>query len=110
MHSMRLLALGAMLAALPAPAAAEPSAALAALPSFRELEAAGARIGQIIIRNEDVFDTTDPEEDNALFRAANAIHVTTRAGVIRRALLFKPGDPVNAALIEETERDRKSVV
>jgi hypothetical protein len=104
MHSMRLLALGAMLAALPAPAAAEPSAALAALPSFRELEAAGARIGQIIIRNEDVFDTTDPEEDNALFRAANAIHVTTRAGVIRRALLFKPGDPVNAALIEETER------
>jgi outer membrane protein assembly factor BamA len=108
MHSMRLLALGAMLAALPAPAAAEPSAALAALPSFRELEAAGARIGQIIIRNEDVFDTTDPEEDNALFRAANLIHIQTREGVIRRALLFNSGEPLSAALIEETERSLRS--
>jgi outer membrane protein assembly factor BamA len=91
-----------------ASAIAEPPAALAALPSFRELEAAGARIGQIVVRNEDVFDTSDPEEDNALFRAANLIHIQTREGVIRRALLFKSGEPVSAALIEETERSLRS--
>lgn len=94
--------------ALPLPAAAEPPAALAALPSFRELEAAGARIGRIVIRNENVFDTRDPEEDNALFRAANLIHIQTREGVVRRALLFKSGEPLSAALIEETERSLRS--
>lgn len=94
--------------ALPLPAAAEPPAALAALPSFRELEAAGARIGRIVVRNENVFDTLDPEEDNALFRAANLIHIQTREGVVRRALLFKSGEPLSVALIEETERSLRS--
>jgi len=101
-----LVALWLVLPALPA--RAEAPQALAALPSFRELEAAGARIGQIIVRNEDVFDTSDPQEDNALFRAANLLHIQTREGVIRRALLFRPGEPVSATLIEETERVLRS--
>lgn len=83
---------------------ADAPAALAALPSFSELEAAGARIGEIVVRTENVFDTSDPKEDNALFRAANLLHIQTREGVIRRALLFRTGEPVSAKLIEETER------
>ena len=80
--------------------AAEPPA----LPGFRQLEAAGAVIGQIRIETDNIFDLDDPKEDYPLFRLANAIHVTTRPSVIRRALLFKSGDKVSARQIEETER------
>ncbi len=74
------------------------------VPSFAELEALGARIGEIHIVNQDIFDLDDPKENNALFRLANRIHGTTRAGVIRGALLFKPGERLSMRLIEETER------
>jgi hypothetical protein len=74
------------------------------LPSFAELEAEGATIGEIHIVPQDIFDTSDPKEDYLLFRAANALHIKTRAGVIRRSLLFKSGDRVSVRLIEEAER------
>jgi hypothetical protein len=73
-------------------------------PTFAELEAAGAVIGQVRIVNRDIFDTNDPKEDNRLFRLANALHMQTREGVIERALLFKSGEPLVARLIEESER------
>ena len=72
--------------------------------SFAELEAAGARVGEVRVRTGDIFDTEDPKEDKLLFRWANALHIQTRASVIERALLFKSGDPLSVALIEETER------
>ena len=75
-----------------------------ALPSFAELEAAGARIGEIRVMPKDIFDTSDPAEDYALFRLANKLHIQTREGVIRRAILFQSGDPVSVRAIEETER------
>lgn len=71
---------------------------------FVSLEAAGARIGEIHIRANDIFDLSDTREDNWLFRLANRLHFKTRPDVIKRALLFKSGDPVSAKLIEETER------
>jgi len=74
------------------------------LPTFAELEAAGARIGEIHVRSRDIFDTGDPAEDKLPFRWANALHVPTRPGVIERALLFKSGDLLSLTLIEETER------
>src|SRR5262245_22004736 len=74
------------------------------VPSFAELEAAGAVIGEIRIAAENIFDTNDPKEDHTLFRWANALHITTRPSVIRRALLFKPGDVVSVRVIDETER------
>jgi len=74
------------------------------LPGFAELEAAGARIGAIRVRTLDVFDTADPAESGALFRAANALHVVTRPWLIERSLLFATGDPVSVKRIEETER------
>ena len=77
---------------------------LQALPGFAELEAAGATIGAIHIVNRDIFDTDRPDEDKALFRWANALHIQTRRSVIERALLFKPGEPLVVRLIEESER------
>ncbi|MFL5520074.1 MAG: hypothetical protein ACJ8B6_04005 [Gemmatimonadales bacterium] len=72
--------------------------------TFRELEAVGATIGEIRIDARNIFDLDDPREDNWLFRLANTLHVRTRPQVIRRDLLFKPGERVSARLVEETER------
>jgi hypothetical protein len=86
---------------LPIAAVAQP---LATTPSFEELEAAQARIGEVRVRTGDVFDTEDPKESGMLFRWANALHYQTRTSVIENALLFKRGDRVSVAVIEETER------
>jgi outer membrane protein assembly factor BamA len=78
------------------------------LPSFPELEAAGARIGEIRVVTQDIFDTADPKEDKRLFRWANALHVQTQPGVIERALLFKSGEPLSVRVLDETERILRS--
>ena len=80
------------------------AAAAEALPSFAELEAAGARIGTVRVVAQDVFDTSDPQEDKALFRLANRLHKQTRPGLIERSLLFRSGEPLQRSTIEETER------
>lgn len=77
---------------------------LSALPSFAELEAAGAVIGEIRINVQDIFDLEDPKENTLLYRTVNKLHMNTHPGVIKRSLLFKSGEPVSARLIEETER------
>jgi len=74
------------------------------VPSLAELEAAGARIGEIRLLNQDIFDLSDPLENYALFRLANKLHIQTRPGVIERQLLFKSGDLVSERVMEETER------
>ncbi len=90
-----------------------PSATLAqqeqALPSFEELEADGAVIGEIRIDNRDIFDLNNPEENNSLYRLGNTLHIRTRANVIRRSLLFKSGEPVSAQRILETERNLRGL-
>ena len=80
--------------------AQEPSS----LPTFEQLEAEGAIIGEIRIDNQDIFNLDDPRENNALYRLANKLHIRTRPSVIRRALLFKSGEPVSAQVMEESER------
>ena len=102
---MRLRATFAALLALSALAArAEDPPAGAALPSFAELEAAGAVIGEIRIEADDVFDLDDPAENNWLFRLANRIHIQTRPDVIRNQLLFRSGEKLVAQRVLETER------
>jgi outer membrane protein assembly factor BamA len=101
--------LAALLAAWLAPALAQEPAAQPALPdlavpSLAELEKRGARIGEIVIDPQNIFDLDDPRENNALFRLANRLHVRTRPEVIRRALLFAPGEPLSVQKVEETER------
>lgn len=80
-----------------------------ALPTFEELEADGAVIGEIRIDSRDIFDLDDPKENNALYRLANALHIRTRPDVIRRALLFHSGEPVSAQRIQETERNLRGL-
>jgi hypothetical protein len=88
--------------------AQEPAAAEQKIPSFAELEAAGAVIGEIRVNNQNIFDLKDPKENGVLYRAANFLHIQTRASVIRRQLLFKPGERVSVRVIEETERLMRS--
>lgn len=102
-------ACAAALAPVPAMAAtADPARVATALPTLAELEKAGAVIGEIRIATQDIFDTADPAEDKLLFRAANALHIRTRASVIRDALLFKSGDRVRLRAFDETERALRS--
>ncbi|MBI3042515.1 MAG: hypothetical protein HYY78_06785 [Betaproteobacteria bacterium] len=91
-----------------APAAAQQAGGNTPVPSFQELETTGAVIGVIRIDNQDIFDLDDPRENNALFRLANTLHIRTRPGVVRRALLFKSGEPLSVRLIEESERILRS--
>src|SRR6185312_11698561 len=47
------------------------------VPSDATLEAAGARIGKVIVDARNIFDTNTEQEDTVLFRLANRLHVRT---------------------------------
>ena len=81
-----------------------PAFAQQPVPSFAQLEAAGAVIGRINVDTHNIFDLSDPQENKFFYRAANALHIKTRTWLIRRLLLFKPGDRVSLRVIEETVR------
>src|SRR5439155_6617260 len=85
-------------------ACACPAFAQEELPSFAELEAQGALIGEIRVNTHNIFDLSDPTESHFFYRAANALHIKTRPWFIRSYLLFKSGDFVQVRLIDETER------
>ncbi len=63
-----------------------------------------AVIGEIFVRNGDVFDPSLPEEDRWMFRLANRLHWTTRVPAICSELLFAPGDPYDPQRLAESER------
>lgn len=75
------------------------------LPDLAELEARNAVIGTIVLTRENVFDLSDPEENNWAFRLANRLHIVTRDGTIRKQLLLKSGDTVSKQLAEESVRN-----
>jgi outer membrane protein assembly factor BamA len=86
---------------LPPPA---PTALPEKLPTFAELEAAGAWIGEVRVVTNNIFDLSNKRENNTFYRAANAIHIQTRPSVIEDKILFKRGDRVSVHAVEETER------
>ncbi|MCW8194266.1 BamA/TamA family outer membrane protein [Proteobacteria bacterium 005FR1] len=63
-----------------------------------------AVIGRIIFTRYPIFNENDPEENNALFRLVDTLHIDTRESVIRDQLLFEPGDPVDKRILEESAR------
>ena len=65
----------------------------------------GPTIDDIRIERTNVFDPDVRGEDWWPFRIANKIHVITRETVIRRELLFSPGDRWNAFRVLESERN-----
>jgi hypothetical protein len=91
-------------APVPTISAAEANAPKPALPSDAELEASGARVGTITIRSMQIFDTSDPRENNWLFRTANHLHVRTHDSAIRAQLLFRSGDHYSRHALDETAR------
>jgi hypothetical protein len=74
------------------------------LPPDAELESDKAVIGEILIDNQNIFNLEDPKDNVRVFRWANALHPVTRPRVIRRQLLFKPGDRYSRRLLDESER------
>ena len=64
-------------------------------------------ISYIFVDNHSIFDTTDPALNRRFawaYNVANALHVRTRADVIRRELLFRVGDCYDPLLLRESER------
>lgn len=74
------------------------------VPEDGVLEARGMRIGSIVVRNQDIFDPSDPKEDRRLFRLANRLHRETRPEVITEQLLVHPGDAYSRRALDESER------
>ncbi|MFN2361536.1 MAG: BamA/TamA family outer membrane protein [Marinobacter sp.] len=64
----------------------------------------GARIGRVRIVRRPIFDVSDPEQDNFLYRTLNALNTPTWASALRAQLVFNEGDPYDPALIAESER------
>lgn len=69
-----------------------------------DIDALGASIRAINLRIENVFNTSNPQEDKRLYRWANRLHRRTRPHVVENILLFEPGDALDSRLLEESER------
>ena len=65
---------------------------------------ADATIDNIHITRLEVFDESNPRENNAVYRFGNRFHVLTRERTVARDLLFESGDPYDERVIEESAR------
>jgi outer membrane protein assembly factor BamA len=74
------------------------------VPSDAELERLGARIGTIHFNGRQLFDLERQDENTALARVANRLHVPTRESTIETQLLFKSGDFYRPELLAESAR------
>jgi outer membrane protein assembly factor BamA len=68
------------------------------------LDTSGAVIGNITIQSNNVFDTTNPEENKSLYRLINRLHIITRPSVVRSQLQLRPGDNFSVQKLRESER------
>ncbi len=64
----------------------------------------GARIGQIRIVRRPIFDVSDPEQDNFLYRTLNALNIPTWKSALRAQLVFQEGDVYEPGMLAESER------
>ena len=69
-----------------------------------QLERARTTIRAINITVDNIFDPNDPDEDKALYRWANRVHIRTRPSAVEDILLFKVGDTFVARLLDESAR------
>ncbi len=70
----------------------------------QRLEDEGVVIGEIVLVRENVFDLSNPKENNRLYRIANKLHIVTKERVIEQQLLIEPGQAFSQRLVEETAR------
>src|SRR5262245_41181031 len=71
------------------------------------LETDTPKIRAIGIERQDIFSAE--QESHWLFRLANQLHLRTKETVVRRELLFRPGEKYDSALTEETERNLRGL-
>ncbi|HEX3552116.1 MAG TPA: POTRA domain-containing protein [Thermoanaerobaculia bacterium] len=64
----------------------------------------GSVIAEVHVVPHNIFDPGQDGENRRIFRLANLLHRTTRARVIERQLLFRPGDFFSPELVEESAR------
>lgn len=64
----------------------------------------GARIGQVRILRRPIFDTSDPAQDNFLYRTLNALNTPTWESALRAQLVFSEGDVYQPGMLAESER------
>lgn len=67
-------------------------------------ESQGKAIGQIRYDSRDVFDESDPAENNWFYRGLNHLHITTQDPILASQLLFTEGDSFSASQMRESER------
>ena len=76
-------------------------------------DGASLRIGEISYLVADIYTPEEVTSTTSLLRfvrrSMNALHIGTRHHVIRRELLFKPGDPLDPSLLAETERNLRNL-
>lgn len=70
--------------------------------AFTEHE--GKTIRNIHFNTINVFDEANPDEDKAVYRFLNKLHVNTKPHVVKSQLLFKEGDRVNRKVMQESTR------
>jgi hypothetical protein len=86
-------------------------AASPAVPQAAPGDCENGRISFVFVDNNSIFDTADPDLDDRFrwaYEAANKLHIRTRQWVIRRELLFRPGDCYDPFILAETERVLRS--
>ena len=64
-------------------------------------------IHSVLLRRYDVY--APSETNGSIPRLANGLHFTTRASVVRRELLFRPGERYDSAAVAETARNLRSL-
>ena len=56
----------------------------------------------------DVFDVTNPDENNPLYRLVNSLNMRTRESTLRPQLQFAEGDALDPATVTEAERNLRA--
>lgn len=74
------------------------------VPDDATLMASGARIGEVRFRALELFDIGGRDQDSALFRLGNRLHIRTRESTIADQLLFKEGEAYDASAVAESAR------
>jgi hypothetical protein len=74
------------------------------MPNSDALGRDAAVIGEIRLEKANVFDLSNPEENNWLYRLANRLHVVTKDRVIKKQLLIESGGHYSRRMIDESER------
>jgi hemolysin activation/secretion protein len=66
-------------------------------------------VSEIEIQIEDVFEESGATPDHWPYRLGNQLHIETKEEVIRRELLFREGEPLDAEALAQTERNLRSL-